>query len=199
VLHPEGLPEDLVVPTAQGVALVPYQLSELGELRITAFSEPALGSTTLIISVQQGADIGVTLIVPTASATATPEPTDTPVPDTPTPTVTPSPTPTPEPDPSNPVDWRGFFLMCLGLVAVLVSGYRLGTLEEAQTRLGVRVALAGAIGMLLGYNYVALVLPGTPVLYMWLQALAAPVSALAGGVIGLAIGWYLFVGRFLRN
>jgi beta-N-acetylhexosaminidase len=195
----EGLPEDLVVPTVGGVATVPYQLTEIGRLEITASSEPALGSTTLIFDVQQGADVGVTLIVPTASTTPTPEPTDTPVPASATPTLTPTATPTQPPAPPSAVDWRGFFLMCLGLVAVLVSGYRLGTLEESQTRLGVRVALAGAIGMLLGYNYVALVLPGTAVIHLWLEALAAPVSAVIGGILGLAVGWFLFVGRFLRG
>lgn len=195
----EGLPENFVVATRGGAATVPLQLNRPGRLEITASSQPALSSITLSINVQAGSDFGVTPIVPTASPTATPEPSHTPVPATPTLTPTLEPTATQEPVPAPPVDWRGFFLMCLGLIGVLVSGYRLGTLEAAQTRLGVRVALAGAIGMLLGYNYVALALPGARVVYLWLGALAAPASALAGGVLGLAAGWYQFVGRWRHD
>jgi len=89
--------------------------------------------------------------------------------------------------------------MCLGLIAVLLSGYRLGTLEDQQTRYGIRVALAGTIGLLLGYNFVALSLPGTDVAYLWLGVFAAPVSAILGGILGLAVGWYFFVGRNLSK
>jgi hypothetical protein len=108
-------------------------------------------------------------------------------------TATATVTPTPAPSPA--VDWRGFFVMALGLFAVLVGGYRLGTLEEAQPRLGVRVALAGAIGVLLGYNYFALVLPGAAIAYWWLGVLAGPICGIVGGILGLAAGWYLFIGR----
>jgi hypothetical protein len=85
--------------------------------------------------------------------------------------------------------------MALALAAVLVGGYRLGTLDEPQPRLGVRVALAGAIGVLLGYNYFALLLPGSAIVYWWLGVLAGPVCAIIGGIFGLAVGWYLFIGR----
>jgi hypothetical protein len=174
------------------------QLGRRGRLEITASSEPAQTSTTLEVNVQDEG-VGITAIIPTPLPTETPRPTETPIPDTATPTATVSPTPTPTetpvPIPPGEVDFRAFFLMCLGLVAVLVGGYRLGTLEEQQPRLGVRVALAGAIGMLVGYNYFALGLPGTAVAYAWLEALAAPVSAIAFGVVGLALGWYWFVGR----
>jgi hypothetical protein len=85
--------------------------------------------------------------------------------------------------------------MFLGLIAVLLSGYRLGTLEDQQARYGLRVAMAGAIGLLVGYNYVALSLPGTNAAFFFLGVFAAPVSAVLGGIVGLAIGWYWFVGR----
>ena len=89
--------------------------------------------------------------------------------------------------------------MCLFLSAVLFGGYRLGTLEEPATRLGVRVALAGAIGVLLGYNYYALMFPGATLAYLWLGAFAGPVCGLIGGIFGLALGWYWFVGRFQKD
>jgi hypothetical protein len=88
--------------------------------------------------------------------------------------------------------------MFLALVAVLTGGYRLGTLEEPQTRLGLRVALAGAIGVLLGYNYYALSLPGTSLGYLWLGVLAGPVFGFVGGILALAAGWYWFVGRLSK-
>jgi hypothetical protein len=142
---------------------------------------------------------GITEIVPTSPPTETPQPTETEVPPTATatPTLTPSPTPTeiPTPPPAGRVDFRAFFLMCLGLVGILVGGYRLGTLEEPQPRLGVRVSLAGAIGMLIGYNYFALGFPGTAIGYLWLKDFAAPIASIAFGIVGLALGWYWFVGR----
>ena len=51
---------------------------------------------------------------------------------------------------------------------------------DPQQRL--RVALSGAIGVLLGYNAFALGGPGTAWVYM-----------LTGGLVGLAIGWLGFV------
>jgi hypothetical protein len=203
VLYAEvGVPEVIVVPTSHGTATMRLQLGRRGLLDITARSGQATNSNTLRMTVED-AGFGITEIVPTTAPTETPRPSDTPVPDTatPTPSVTPSPTPTQPPEPAPPpkVDFRAFFLMALGLVAVLFGGYRIGTLEDAQPRLGVRVALAGAIGMLIGYNYFALGLPGTATAYMWLEALAAPVSAIAFGVIGLAAGWYWFVGRSLKD
>lgn len=194
-----GLPDTFVVPTVDGVAVIPLQLDRPGRLEITASSDPAHVSTTIQINVQPEEVFGITPIVPTSAPTETPPPTATEPPPTATATVTPSPTPTPDPPPPNPVDMRAFFVMCLGLIAVLLSGYRLGTLEEQQARYGFRVALAGAIGLLLGYNFVALSLPGTDVAYLWLGVFAAPVSAIAGGILGLAAGWYLFVGRTMRK
>jgi hypothetical protein len=102
---------------------------------------------------------------------------------------------TEEPEPPPRVDWRGFFVMCLGLAAALVGGYRLGNSHVAQARQGVRVALAGAIGLLVGYNYIALGLPGAEPSYLRFGALAAPLWAIFGGMLGVVGGWYWFVGR----
>ena len=194
----DGFADTFQVPTTNAVASGAVQLNRPGRLEITASSDPALASTTLQITVQQGTPFFVTIVAPTAPPTKTPEPTLTPVPPTPTPTVatlTPVP-PVATPSPPTPLtDMRGFFVMCLVLAGVLAGGYRLGTLEEPQTRLGVRVALAGAIGVLLGYNYFSLSLPGANVGYLWLGVLAAPICGLLGGILALAAGWYWFVGR----
>ena len=194
----EGLPETFEVTTTQGVASFALQLNRPGRLEITASSEPALSSGLLQINVLEGSPFFVTQVIPTPEPSETPTPTDTAVP----PTTTPSPTPTATPTQAPPIpltDWRGFFVMCLFLSAVLFGGYRLGTLEEPATRLGVRVALAGAIGVLLGYNYYALMFPGATLAYLWLGAFAGPVCGLIGGIFGLALGWYWFVGRFQKD
>jgi beta-N-acetylhexosaminidase len=191
----EGLPDLFTVPTMDGVASMVLQLERVGRLDITASSEPALLSGLLSIPVQED-PFSVTEVVPTPMPTNTAVPTATDVP--PTATLMPTPTPTevivPEED-DRLVDLRGFFVMCLGLAAALVGGYRLGNNHEAQTRQGVRVALAGAIGLLLAYNYIALGLPGSAVAYGALGALAAPFWAIVGGAVGVAAGWYWFVGR----
>jgi beta-N-acetylhexosaminidase len=195
----EGLPDTIDAATTNGIATTTFQLSRTGLLEITVSSDPALSSTRLQIPVQQGTPFSVTEISPTSppSPTATATPSPTPLP--PTPTLTPAPVVTPVLPPERPlVEWRSFFVMLLTLAAVLTGGYRLGTLEEPQARLGIRVALAGAIGVLVGYNYLALALPGADLGYWWLGVLAAPIYGLLGGIVGLAAGWYWFVGRMSR-
>jgi beta-N-acetylhexosaminidase len=190
----EGLADPFTQSTVNGIASMVLPLERVSTLEITATSEPALLSTQLTIPVQED-PFSVTESVPTPMPTETPQPTDTALPPTATVTASPTTVVTPEPEPPPPVDWRGFFVMCLGLVAALVGGYRLGNNEEAKARQGVRVALAGAIGLLLGYNYIALGLPGAMPSIARLGPLAAPVWAIFGGMLGVAAGWYWFVGR----
>jgi beta-N-acetylhexosaminidase len=195
----EGLPDTIDAATTNGIATTTFQLSRTGLLEITVSSEPALSSTRLQIPVQQGTPFSVTEISPTSPPTPTATVTPSPTPVPPTPTLTPAPVVTPVPPPAPPlVEWRSFFVMLLTLAAVLTGGYRLGTLEEPQARLGIRVALAGAIGVLVGYNYLALSLPGADLGYLWLGVLAAPIYGLLVGIVGLAAGWYWFVGRVSR-
>ena len=197
----QGFPDILDAFTTSGVATTTLQLSRSGLLQITVSSDPAVSSKSLVIPVQEGSTpFSVTVVSPTNPPTpsATPSPSATPV--TPTPVPTPAPTPTPPPLPPIPlVDWRSFFVTFLVLVGVLFAGYRLGTLDEPQTRLGIRVALAGGIGALLGYNYFALSLPGADLGFLWLGVLAGPTYALLGGILALAGGWYWFVGRVSRG
>jgi beta-N-acetylhexosaminidase len=196
----EGLPDILDAFTTHGVATTTVQLSRSGTLQITVSSDPAVSSKSLVIPVQEGSTpFSVTVVSPTnpPTPTATPSPSPTPVTPTPVPTVVPTATP-PPPVPIPLVDWRSLFVTFLVLVAVLFAGYRLGTLEESQTRLGIRVALAGGIGVLLGYNYFALSLPGADLGFLWLGVLAGPTYAFLGGILALAAGWYWFVGRVSR-
>jgi len=42
-------------------------------------------------------------------------------------------------------------------------------------------------------------LPGSDLGYLWLGVLAGPVYGFIGGILALAAGWYLFVGRANRR
>jgi beta-N-acetylhexosaminidase len=176
--------------TREGVARASLTLNRIGFLEIS-ISEPAVErSTKLQIPVQQGTTFFITPIAP---------PTDTPT-VTPSPTVTPTPSATatisPTPEASGDLQPRGtrvgggdFIVMLLGLVAVLVAGYRLGG-ADAQPRRAVRLALLGAIGVLAGYNFFALSLPGATVLWRWFGMLAPVVCVALGAGAGLGVGWY---------
>jgi len=195
-----GLPDTIDATTTNGVAMATLQLSRSGLLQITVSSAPALSSKVLIIRAQEGTPFSVTVISPTSIPTVTPSPSPSATAVPPTPTLTPVPVVTPAPPPPPPLgDWRSFFVMSLALMAILIGGYRLGTLEESQSRLGTRVALAGGIGVLLGYNYFALSLPGSNLGYLWLGVLAGPAYGFIGGILALAVGWYWFVGRVNRS
>ncbi len=197
VTNEEGLAADAEAPTVGGVASVLFELSQPGRLRITASSEPALASTVLEIPVQPDVPFDITPIIPTALPTETPQPTPT---TTATPTITPTaaPTATQAPIANTPparVNWRGFVILCLGLAVMMVGGYRLGAAPGAQPRQGLRLALAGAIAMLVGYNYYALGLPGSAAAFRGLGALAGLLFAALGGLAGLGVGWYWLIGR----
>lgn len=181
----EGLPQFFDAQTRNGVALFALQLNRPGELEITATSDPAQASETLQINVQQDT-VSVTEVIPTAL------PTDTAVPATDTPPVpvatTASATATPVSPrdlPSGQVDWGIFLGMCGVLLAVGVGGYWVGG------RFGVRVALAGVIGTLVGYNIFALGWLGLTEL----GGVGAFFAALLGGALGLVLGWYWFLRR----
>lgn len=93
----------MTTTTMKGVAEVAVVLDRVGQLEIKAVSEPAVQSTTLLLTIAgEGPGFVATEVpppTPTATATATPSPTVTPRPPTrtprpATPTVTPTPTPT---------------------------------------------------------------------------------------------------------
>lgn len=183
----EGLaPAFVETKTKAGVAMTSLTLDHTGELEITASSDPAFSSITLQINVQQNEPSVITTIVPTPGPSDTPPPTPTVV------LVTPTPTPPPPKPPR--VAGRDFFMLFLGLIGVLMIGYRLGNQEGYPTR-GIRVALAGAIGVLLGYNFFALALPGADLTYSLFDIWAASICAFLGAGLGLAAGWYWFVKR----
>lgn len=189
------------VPTVNGLASASFTLSQIGPVEISADSDPAFQSVKLLLDVQETTPSVITEVPPpTGTPTITPTSTRTPSP-TPLPSHTPSPTPspTPIPPPINRVQDRDFFMMCLGLIAAVVVGYQLGALgqPEPQPTRRVRVALLGAIGVLVGYNYFALGWPGAD----WAEpfGLFAPTLwVVIGAGLGLGVGWYWFVRRSSR-
>jgi beta-N-acetylhexosaminidase len=185
----EGLaPTFVETKTKAGVAMTSLTLDHTGQLEITASSEPAFSSITLQINVQKNEPSVITTIVPTPGPSDTPEPTVTVM----LVTATPS---TPKPlAQTGRVVGRDFFMLFLGLIGAMVIGYRLGNQEGYPTR-GIRVALAGAIGVLLGYNFFALALPGADLTFSLFGIWAASMCVFLGAGLGLAAGWYWFVRR----
>jgi beta-N-acetylhexosaminidase len=191
----DALPAVQPASTKDGVASTDLPLNRVGKLKLTASSEPAFSSSTLDITV--GDIVLITVITPTPRPTDTPPPTDTPIPATPTVTVEPTQTPKgPPPSPAGRVVWRDFIMMCLGLASAMLIGYRLG--DSATTRSQrFRVALAGAIGVLAGYNFFALALPGAEAASQRFGILAATICVIIGALLGLVTGWYWFVRRVM--
>jgi beta-N-acetylhexosaminidase len=182
-------PAVLEAQTNGGVGEVALTLptNRAGQLEVTAASGQAQARFSLRFLVPENKQIVViTVIPPTATPlpptpTATFAPTSTPLPPTLTSTATVTPTPTPTPPPPARVAWSDFFVLCLCLAAAMAGGY-FGTAARADPQRRLRVALSGAIGVLLGYNAFAVGWPGT----IW-------IDMLGGGVVGLAIGWVGFV------
>jgi beta-N-acetylhexosaminidase len=181
--------------TRGGIASISVPLNRIGILEISAASPPALRSITLQIPVQQGSIIQVTQVIPpTDTPTVTLQPTPTP---TPPPTLTPTVSPPATDDGLDGAPRVGlgdFILMLFGLAAAMVTGYRLGG-WDANPRPAVRVAVAGAIGVLLGYNYYALRFPGADLLFFGAGDWAVLISVAVGGVLGVGSGWYVWARR----
>lgn len=174
--------------TVSGVAMGTYPLTRVGLYEISV-SDP-VASTGLIRVIVTQTEFEVTQIAPpTPSPTITPTPTGTPVP--PTPTITPTPTPAlfgPRGPGAARVTGWDFVLMLFTLAGSLVAGYRLGG-AGSRPRRAMRLALLGAVGVLAGYNFFALGLPGAD-WFLGLGFLAPLMCALLGAALALGAGWY---------
>lgn len=176
--------------TRDGVAEAVITLEREGELRITASSDPATRSGTVLVRLSgETAEI----VTPTPTATPTPTPTDTPSPTpTATPTATLTPTPTPEPTPEAPpppppeprVKWLDFFLASVGALgagAVVFSTGRRFLAGSRAADTSSRLALWSGVAGLSGYILYGLAAPGS----LLLEAVA---PGLRGLLIGLGCG-----------
>ena len=183
----EGISVTRESTTLDGFATVTFTLDRLGTLTIEARSEPAHLSEILQLNVQEGI---VTVITPTMEPTATLAPTTTPEPATATPTGS-SGSETPSDRGRGSVGLAGLGLALAGVAGLATVGYRLFVRQGLG---GVRAVLLIVIGGLVGYDYVALGLPGSQALMGSTGILGALTLTVLGAVAGAA-GAYFWMRR----
>jgi beta-N-acetylhexosaminidase len=168
----EATSSTLDAVTVDGSGTVSITLDRLGVLNIEAMSEPARLSEILQLNVQEGI---VTVITPTAVPTVTPVPSSTPAEETPTRPTNAEAAATPAP-PAPKVGLGGLALALPGILVVAVIGYVLIAPDEnSRTRIGLLIVAGG----LVGYNYIALGLPGSKELIQTLGMFSGVVMAIA--------------------
>ena len=179
--------------TKDGVARFSLQLDRPGLLTISARSDPARNSETLQFNVQEDLLAIATPISPTIEPTVTLQPTTTTSLPTPT-TVVGLGTISQE---ETPVDMGAIDLLLgmLGVAIVAGVGYMSADRRNAPLSSRVRNTLLPIICGLVGYNYLALNLPGSSVLLQSIGALAGMAFALTAGVVGLWIAQYIYRGK----
>ena len=172
--------------TSGGVARATLLLGRMGRQEIWAQSGSAIAEPLQVEVFVTGAEGAPTIIV----ATITPEPTETVVP---TETLI-LPTPTPilvvevETPPVSTVELRDLLSASLALLLIGGTGWRLSRSQGRAISGGVKVVLAVAIGVGLGYNLYALSAPSNLLWTESLGSLASTVAAWTGGLIGLVLG-----------
>lgn len=173
--------------TLDGFATATFTLDRLGTLTIEAKSEPAHLSEIVQLDVQEGI---VTVITPTMEPTATLAPTTTPEPATATPAGS-SGAEVPSDRGRGPVGVGELGLALAGVAGLAAAGYRLSVRQGLG---GVRAVLLIVIGGLVGYDYVALGLPGSQALLGSIGILGALLLTVLGAVAGAA-GAYFWMSR----
>jgi beta-N-acetylhexosaminidase len=184
----ETLPVVLSAETVEGVAQTSATLDRLGVLSILCRSDPARVSQVVQLNVQEGVPAFPTVIAPTSEPTQTVEPSPTVLTTTATPEGA-----VPQNSNQGPTAGLGAADFILGMLAVgwiSWAGGQMSTPEERSGRRGAipRQALHAAIGGLVGYNYLALSLPGTQTLVGWMGVVATPLVAALGGGLGMLAG-----------
>jgi beta-N-acetylhexosaminidase len=171
--------------TVGGVAEIGIALDRLGLLSITAQSDPARISEIIQINVQEDLPVQATVISPTLIPTVTAEPTQAQAQPTPTMItdygeITSGYTK----DEVGAIDFL-FGLLVIGSIASV--GYWSAMQRELETEQRARCVLLTGICGLIGYNYVALNLPGGETLQQSLGVMAAILLTIGGSLIGLVV------------
>jgi beta-N-acetylhexosaminidase len=193
----EGLRTIQGATTTSGVALSGLELNRIGQIEVTASSEPAQISFTLFVNVE---DTGVAVVAQPPEVTPTPTEVPTEEPAGPEEGTDGAPTPPANgpdievpPDPPRGVSVGDLMLTLLGLiliggVAFFVGQRRSGTLND-----GLFYALPSLVGGLLVYNYYA---TGLSPEGMGIGGiLSVAVAAWGGGIVGFAIALAIVFGR----
>ena len=184
----ESIPSTAQTTTINGLGSLVTTLDRVGLLTIQARSEPARTSDTLQLDVQEGAAAFVTVIAPT------PLPTDT-VPvagaASEVPATDPAGVSNPPPAGGEPRAGLDSYLAALvGALAVGYGGWRVLPWEQAGRRQQVRVMVAGVIGAMTAYIYLALQLPGSP----GASGVSGVVASLVSGIMGAALACLIVLG-----
>lgn len=190
------------VTTVAGVANTSLVIDRPGELEITVRSSPALNSLKLQVPIG-----GPVVVVPPDLPSATPTPTAVPTAVSPVEAVVATPIPTPQgPDVTDEVksvDFSDLFLALIGLVVIGLVVFTLSFVQGRDFNVGLLFTLPTAVFGLLGYNYYALILPGSGnwrALFgeVWGAALATWIGALVG-IVMMQLGRYLWQRRIIPS
>ena len=167
--------------TVNGIAEAEIVVERMGELVITASSDPAYTSVEVKVTIQgEDQPVMVETVVPTPTPTHTPTFTPTPTPTftppPPTPTSTPSPTPTPALPPLPPsspsvprrLDARSLLLSLLSIAGMSGLGYLVAYQSGRSLAQRLRLCLWCVVGGLTGYNLYGMGALGGDWLYRWL-------------------------------
>lgn len=173
------------MPTVNGLATFSQTLDQVGMITITAQSGAAINSDTLHLNVQEGVPIVPELITPTLPPT--PDVASTPVAKATLRILL------------NPKSARISTLQAMdvldwlfGMFGVLIAGtagYFLSSRSRTIRKRQVRCTLVAIVCGLIGYNYLALQLPGSERLYNLISPFAGLVMAIFGGLAGIIISF----------
>jgi beta-N-acetylhexosaminidase len=185
----ENIPLVLDAETTNGWAQSTLTLDQLGLLTIAARSDPARTSQILQLDVQEGIPAFITVIAPTSVPSETPLPSITPEFVATEATQT-----TPGTLGGRRSGQLGAWDLLLGLLSVgLVTwgGNRAADRWLGRDLSGHRRLMLALLAGLLGYNYLALGLPGSAVMLRSLGVLAAPLAGALGAIalLGLEAVW----------
>jgi len=176
--------------TEKGIAETSLTLDRTGLFSITAQSDPAQISEILQLNVQQDIPAQATVISPTLIPTTTVEPTIAAELATATPE---SEEEVPDPGETEAPKSVGAAHFFFGLIAVVVvggSGYVAASRFSDSREYRFRCTLLPVIGALIGYNVIALSLPGTNQILAVTGVYSGLIAGLIGGIMGLIIALY---------
>jgi beta-N-acetylhexosaminidase len=183
----EGATVQIVRSTTDGgIAHLSVPLERTGLMSITAQSDPARVSDALQFNVQQGIPAQATVISPTRVPTVPSEPTKTVLVPTPTQDLAVGEDQVDADDPER-VGIVDLVLALLSMMAVGGVGYVTGAYFVGSERYRIRCTLVPVVTALLGYNYLALSLPGTAAVLNALRPLAGFAIPLFTGLLGIVI------------
>lgn len=186
----EGLRNTQRATTVGGVAQGTLVLGRGGEIEVTALSEPAQLSYTLVVIVQDEGGVTifpqppeVTPATPQGESATEPPPEQAIGGGTPTPEPTPVP---PPPPPGSNVTFLELLLTMLGLLVVGGIAFQVGRDWGGHVNDGLYFALPTLVGGLLVFNYFAFKLPGAVDVQ---NPLTVVLVAWGGGILGFGIAY----------